>query len=268
MTTLLKSLLGACALTTLSLSAYAETTLTIATVNNGDMIRMQKLTDDFTKANPDIKLNWVTLEENVLRQKVTTDIATKGGQFDVLTIGTYEVPIWGKKGWLVPLDQASTIADDLLPAIRSGLTVDGKLYASPFYGESSMVMYRKDLMDKAGLKMPDAPTWTFIREAADKMTDKAAGIYGICLRGKAGWGENMAFLTATVQFVRRALVRREMEAAVQHAGMEGDARLLSRHHEGRRPSGRRPPTASTRTSRCSMRASAACGSTPPSRPPS
>ncbi|WP_246731736.1 sugar ABC transporter substrate-binding protein [Methylocapsa sp. S129] len=194
----MKSLLGACALAGFSLSAYAET-LTIATVNNGDMIRMQKLTDDFTAKNPDIKLNWVTLEENTLRQKVTTDIATKGGQFDVLTIGTYEVPIWGKKGWLVPLDNlgADYDVDDLLPAIRSGLTVDGKLFAAPFYGESSMVMYRKDLMDKAGLKMPDAPTWTFIKEAADKMTDKAAGVYGICLRGKAGWGENMAFLSAT-----------------------------------------------------------------------
>jgi sorbitol/mannitol transport system substrate-binding protein len=199
MSTLVRSLLGACALTTLSLSAYADTTLTIATVNNGDMIRMQKLTDDFTKANPGITLNWVTLEENVLRQKVTTDIATKGGQFDVLTIGTYEVPIWGKKGWLVPLDNlgADYDVDDLLPAIRAGLTIDGKLYAAPFYGESSMVMYRKDLMDKAGLKMPNAPTWNFIREAADKMTDKANGVYGVCLRGKAGWGENIAFLTAT-----------------------------------------------------------------------
>ncbi len=199
MKVLVKGLLGAVALAGFSLPAYADTTLTIATVNNGDMIRMQKLTDDFTKANPDIKLNWVTLEENVLRQKVTTDIATKGGQFDVLTIGTYEVPIWGKKGWLVPLDNlgADYDVDDLLPAIRSGLTVDGKLFAAPFYGESSMVMYRKDLMDKAGLKMPEAPTWDFIKQAADKMTDKATETYGICLRGKAGWGENMAFLTAT-----------------------------------------------------------------------
>jgi sorbitol/mannitol transport system substrate-binding protein len=199
MKVLVKSLLGAVALAGFSLSAYAETTLTIGTVNNGQMIQMQKMTDDFTKANPDIKLNWVTLEENVLRQKVTTDIATKGGQFDIYTIGTYEVPIWGKKGWLVALDKlgADYDVDDLLPAIRSGLTVDGKLYAAPFYGESSMVMYRKDLMDKAGLKMPDAPTWDFIKEAADKMTDKSAGIYGVCLRGKAGWGENMAFLTAT-----------------------------------------------------------------------
>ena len=103
-----------------SAPSIAQTTLTIATVNNGDMIRMQKLTDDFTAKNPDIELKWVTLEENVLRQKVTTDIATKGGQYDVLTIGTYEVPIWAKKDWLVPLDKlgADYDVDDLFPAIR------------------------------------------------------------------------------------------------------------------------------------------------------
>jgi sorbitol/mannitol transport system substrate-binding protein len=190
-------LLGACSAMMLAGMASAET-LTIATVNNGDMIRMQKLTDDFKTKNPGIDLEWVTLEENVLRQKVTTDIATKGGQYDVLTIGTYEVPIWAKQGWLLPLDNLGSNydVDDLLPAIRSGLTTDGKLYAAPFYGESSMVMYRKDLFDKAGLKMPDAPTWTFIADAAKKLTDKDKEVYGICLRGKAGWGENMAFLTA------------------------------------------------------------------------
>ncbi|WP_430877644.1 ABC transporter substrate-binding protein [Granulosicoccus sp. 3-233] len=181
-----------------SLSASAET-LTIATVNNGDMVRMQKLTDDFTSKNPGIDLEWVTLEENALRQKVTTDIATKGGQFDVMTIGTYEVPIWAERDWLVPLEGLGDDydVDDILPAIRGGLSVDDKLYAAPFYGESSMVMYRKDLMEKAGLEMPEAPTWEFIGEAARAMTDKENEIYGICLRGKAGWGENMAFLTAT-----------------------------------------------------------------------
>ena len=192
-------LLGACSALALTGMASAET-LTIATVNNGDMIRMQGLTSEFTAKNPDIQVEWVTLEENVLRERVTTDIATKGGQYDVMTIGTYEVPIWAKQGWLLPLDNlgADYDVDDLLPAIRSGLTGDdGKLYAAPFYGESSMVMYRKDLIEKAGLTMPDAPTWEFINDAARKMTDRAAGINGICLRGKAGWGENMAFLTAT-----------------------------------------------------------------------
>jgi sorbitol/mannitol transport system substrate-binding protein len=177
----------------LATSVYAETTLNIATVNNGDMIRMQKLTDDFTAANPDIKLNWVTLEENDLRQKVTKDISTKGGQFDVLTIGMYETPIWGAKGWLVELNGLDDPAD-ILPAVSGGLSANGKLYAAPFYGESSFVMYRKDLMEKAGLTMPDAPTWDFILDAATKMTDRANGVNGICLRGKAGWGENMAFI--------------------------------------------------------------------------
>lgn len=197
MTTFIRALLGATAISLAVSPALAEK-LTIATVNNGDMIRMQKLTDDFAAKNPDIELEWVTLEENVLRQRVTTDIATKGGQYDVMTIGTYEAPIWAKQGWLVALDDlgAEYDVDDLLPAIRGGLTVDGKLYAAPFYGESSMVMYRKDLMEKAGLTMPDAPTWDFIKEAAAAMTDKEGEVYGICLRGKAGWGENMAFLSA------------------------------------------------------------------------
>ncbi len=179
-------------------AAFAQTTVTIATVNNGDMIRMQGLADAFTAQNPDITLEWVTLEENVLRQRVTQDVAAKGGQFDVMTIGTYEVPIWGAQGWLVSLNDlpAEWNADDILPAIRGGLTVNGELYAAPFYGESSMVMYRKDLMQAAGLEMPEAPTWEFIREAAAAMTDKENEVYGICLRGKAGWGENMAFLTA------------------------------------------------------------------------
>ncbi len=180
------------------LAAQAQTKITIATVNNGDMIRMQGLTGHFNKKYPDIQVEWVTLEENVLRERVTTDISTKGGQFDIMTIGTYEVPIWGKQSWLLPLEfDAAYDVDDLLPAIRGGLTVDGNLYAAPFYGESSMVMYRTDLMAKAGLTMPEAPTWDFIRQAAREMTDKDAGVYGICLRGKAGWGENMAFITAT-----------------------------------------------------------------------
>ncbi len=192
---LFAALLGATSLLAYH-SANAET-LTIATVNNGDMIRMQGLTSAFTDKNPDIQIEWVTLEENVLRERVTTDIATKGGQYDIMTIGTYEVPIWAKQGWLVPLDNlgADYDIDDLLPAIRGGLSVDDKLYAAPFYGESSMVMYRKDLMEKAGLAMPDAPTWEFIADAAHKMTDRATGINGICLRGKAGWGENTAFIT-------------------------------------------------------------------------
>ncbi|MDE3010321.1 MAG: sugar ABC transporter substrate-binding protein [Pseudomonadota bacterium] len=187
-------LLAACAFT----PAFA-TDLVIATVNNGHMIEMEKLGKNFEKENPGVTLKWVTLEESVLRQRVTNDIATKGGQFDVMTIGMYETPIWAAKGWLVPIkNDAAYDVDDLLPAMRNGLSLKGQLYASPFYGESSMLMYRKDLADKAGIKFAERPTWDQVRDAAAKMTDPAHGVYGICLRGKPGWGDNMAFLTTLV----------------------------------------------------------------------
>ncbi|MDX7950052.1 sugar ABC transporter substrate-binding protein [Lichenihabitans sp. Uapishka_5] len=191
----------AAALLASSAGVYAQqTTLTIATVNNGDMIVMQKLSPKFEQETG-IKLNWVVLEENVLRQRVTTDIATKGGSFDVVTISGYETPIWGKQGWLTPVDDLGQDYDynDIVPQVKSALTVDGKMYSAPFYAESSLVFYRKDLFDKAGIKMADKPTYEQIAQYADKLNDKSGGIYGICLRGKPGWGENMAFLgTAAV----------------------------------------------------------------------
>jgi len=177
--------------------AQAATTVTIGTVNNGDMVRMQGLSSAFEEANPDIKLKWVVLEENVLRQRLTTDIATKGGQFDVMTIGMYEAPIWGEKGWLTPMDSlpADYNADDIFPAIRDGLSHNNTLYALPFYGESSMTFYRKDLFEAKGLTMPGQPTWNEVKGFAKAIHNPEEGMYGICLRGKAGWGENMALVS-------------------------------------------------------------------------
>ncbi len=179
-------------------SAHAQdvTTLTVATVNNPDMLVMQKLSSQFEAEHPDVKLRWVTLEENVLRQRMTVDVSMHAGQFDVMTVGIYEVPIWAKQGWLSPFDAipASYRVDDLLPSLREGLTLDGKLHALPFYGESTFTLYRKDLFAKAALTMPERPTWTQVAGFAEALHDPANGTYGLCLRGKPGWGENMAVL--------------------------------------------------------------------------
>lgn len=179
-----------------TLNAQADTEITVATVNNGHMIEMQKLTPEFEKANPGIKVKWVTLEEGVLRQNVTQDIANKSGLYDVMTIGMYEAPIWGQRNWLEPIDTSGSYDEkDLLPSIRNGLSYKGTLYASPFYGESSMVMYRKDLVKAAGMEINDRDSWDHIRDVAAKINNPSKGVYGICLRGKAGWGDNMAFVT-------------------------------------------------------------------------
>jgi sorbitol/mannitol transport system substrate-binding protein len=195
---LLRRTVLASALALSSLGAQAAT-ITIAALNNPDIIELKKLSPDFEAKNPDIKLNWVILEENVLRQRVTTDIATNSGKFDVMMIGTYEAPIWAKKGWLAPMDNLSSEYDlnDVVKTARDGLSYSGKLYALPFYVESSMTFYRKDLFSKLGLKMPAQPSYEQIAEYAKTLKEKG-GVYGICLRGKAGWGENMAYLTTLI----------------------------------------------------------------------
>src|ERR1700751_6138072 len=173
-----------------------QKTVTIATVNNPDMIELKKLSPKFEEKNPDIKLNWGIVEENVLRQRVTTDVTTGSGQFDAVYIGPYETPTFAKQGKLKEIANipADYDAEDVFKSIRDGLSYNGKLYGLPFYGESSMLMYRKDLLDEKGLKMPEQPKYEDIKKIADAVTDKAKGIYGITLRGKPGWGENMAFL--------------------------------------------------------------------------
>ncbi len=184
-------------MTAVASSAMAATKVTIGTVNNGDMVRMQGLSEEFEKLHPHIDLDWVVLEENVLRQRLTTDIATDGGQFDVMTIGMYEAPIWGEKGWLTPMKDLPADYDmaDIFPSVLGGLSHNETLYALPFYAESSMTFYRKDLFEANGLSMPDQPSWDQMKSFAEQLHKPEEDQYGICLRGKAGWGENMALIT-------------------------------------------------------------------------
>jgi sorbitol/mannitol transport system substrate-binding protein len=201
----LKAMLLACASLALASVAHADE-ITVATVNNPDMVMMQQLSAEFTKAHPDIKVNFAVLPDQVLRQNITQDVAAGGGRYDVVTISPFEVQSgWAKNKWLVPLDpmfdalsdadKKAYDLDDLIPTIRAALTTDGQLYGLPFYGESSFTMYRKDLFDAAGIKMPEAPTWDDIRAAACKLNDPSKGIYGITMKGVPDYGQLAPFIT-------------------------------------------------------------------------
>jgi sorbitol/mannitol transport system substrate-binding protein len=173
-----------------------NTELVVATVNNGHMLTMQRLATEFERSHPGVHIRWVTLAEGQLRQQVAADVATHAGRFDVMTIGMLEAPIWGKRGWLLPFrPPAEYDVPDLLAPIREGLSVDGALYAAPFYGESSLTFARADLLKKKGLTLPEQPTWRELAELAEALHDPEHGVSGLCLRGKAGWGENMTLLT-------------------------------------------------------------------------
>ena len=170
--------------------------LVVATVNNGHMLTLQRLAPEFERLHPGVRVKWITLEESALRQQVTRDIATRGGQFDVTTVGGYEAHVWSTRGWLKPITPSRGYdVDDLLPVIREALARNGQLYALPFYGESVMTMVRTDLLQQAGITLPPRPTWDQIAQAAARLHQPAQGVSGICLRGKPGWGENMTLVS-------------------------------------------------------------------------
>ncbi|WP_274555238.1 ABC transporter substrate-binding protein [Streptomyces spiramyceticus] len=176
------------------------TTITVTAV---DFMRdMEKLVDDFEQEHPDTKVNLVFLPENELRDRVPEDIATETGHYDVVTIGPYEAPIYASRGWLTPLDAYAGRGDydieDFIPTVRKALSYNDGLYAVPYYGESSFLMYRRDLFAKAGLTMPAHPSWQQVAQLAAKLHDPKNGVAGICLRGGPGWGNVLAPLNTVI----------------------------------------------------------------------
>lgn len=176
-----------------------NSTLVIAIVSNPQMKDAISLAPEFEKATG-INLKFVSLPENQARAKITASTATEGGEFDVVMISNYEAPQWAANGWLENLEPHMAATPgydeaDFIPSIKTSLSYKNQMYAVPFYGESSFLAYRKDLFDKAGLTMPAKPTWQQIADFAAKLDDKAAGVAGICLRGKPGWGESLAPFT-------------------------------------------------------------------------
>ncbi len=179
-----------------------EIVLNVATVNNGQMKDMESLAPEYEALNPGVKVNFQVMEEGDLRSSVTADVASGAGQYDIVTIGAYETPQWGANGWLVDLtpyleaDPNYDVADILTP-VRDALSYNGQQYAVPFYGESSILMYNKEITDAAGITISNNPTWQEIADAAKKL--KTDDMAGICMRGKPGWGDLFAPLTTVVQ---------------------------------------------------------------------
>ncbi|MFF3743011.1 ABC transporter substrate-binding protein [Streptomyces kronopolitis] len=179
-------------------------TLNVLMVNNPQMVDLQRLTAEHFTKETGITVHFTVLPEDDLRDKMSQDFSSQAGQYDVASVSNYETPIYARNGWLSPLG-ARAAADrgfdqgDILPPVRSSLTAaDGKLYAEPFYGESSFLMYRKDLLKAAGLTMPARPTWNQVAAMAAKLDGSRPGMKGICLRGQPGWGQLAAPLTTVV----------------------------------------------------------------------
>lgn len=178
--------------------------INVLMVNNPQMVELQKLTKAHFTKETGIKVNFTVLPENDVRDKISQDFANQAGQYDVATLSNYEIPIYARNGWLHEMDSyvrqdSGYDEQDILAPMRQSLTADdGKLYGQPFYGESSFLMYRKDVFAAKGLTMPPHPTWDQVGQLAAEADGAESGMKGICLRGLPGWGELMAPLTTVV----------------------------------------------------------------------
>ena len=175
----------------------ADRSITVALVGNDNITRMGELAAEYFTPETGIEVKLTVLDEQTLREVTTRDVGASGEQFDVVQIGMYETPQFGANGWLVGLNDLAAASDtydidDLIPAVRNGLSVDGELYSSPFYAESSFLMYRSDIIDN----MPDAPTWDEVAAIAREIDSEEMA--GICLRGKPGWGDLGAAFTTVL----------------------------------------------------------------------
>jgi sorbitol/mannitol transport system substrate-binding protein len=187
-----------------SSSSGGAQTITVAVTANPLMTTIEKLTaGGFEASHPNIKVKFVTYDENTERADVEKDVAAHGGQYDVVMIGPNDIASWAANGWIDSLDSevaadSSYDVGDLLPPIKSALSSKGRLYALPFYGESSFMMYNKKIFAADGLTMPADPTWAQIAALADKANNPSANVAGICLRGLTGWGDNLASLDTVI----------------------------------------------------------------------
>jgi sorbitol/mannitol transport system substrate-binding protein len=187
-----------------SSASSGPVTITVAVTANPLMTTIEQLTPaGFEKSHPNIKVKFVTYDENTERADVEKDVAAGGGQYDVVMIGPNDIASWAKNKWISPLttdaaSDASYDVNDILPPIKSALSSNGQLYAVPFYGESSFMMYNKAMFAAAHVTMPAHPTWAQIATLAQKLNNPSKGVAGICLRGLTGWGDNLASLDTVV----------------------------------------------------------------------
>lgn len=178
--------------------------INVLMVNNPQMVDLQRLTADNFTRETGITVNFTVLPENDVRDKISQEFSSQAGQYDVATLSNFEIPIYARSGWIAPMDEfiandpGFDQADILAPMVTSLTGDDGQVYGQPFYGESSFLMYRRDVLEQAGITMPENPTWPQVADIAARVDGAQPGMAGICLRGQPGWGQVFAPLTTVV----------------------------------------------------------------------
>ncbi|HKG50089.1 MAG TPA: sugar ABC transporter substrate-binding protein [Actinomycetales bacterium] len=221
---LVVALLGGCAGWGAGGGGGGADSISVLMVNNPQMVDLQQLTaDNFTKQTG-ITVNYTVLPENDVRDKISQEFSSQAGQYDVASLSNFEIPIYARSKWIAPLDpylakDSGFDQPDILGPMTESLSGDdGKIYGEPFYGESSFLMYRKDVLAAKGITMPAKPTWQQVADIAARVDGAQPGMAGICLRGQPGWGQVFAPLTTVVNTFGGTWFTKDWQAEVGGTG--------------------------------------------------
>jgi len=118
-----------------------------------EMVTLAK--SEFAKQYPDVTVKVERQEWDGIVDRLTNVLPTKDSP-DIVEMGNTQAQAFEAAGALVDLSDAKKDlgGDDLVDSLVEAGTHDGQFYGVPYYGGARIVVYRKDLFDKSGLKVP------------------------------------------------------------------------------------------------------------------
>ncbi len=141
--------------------------------------RLQKIVDQYNAANPNVN---VTLSQ-VPDYDTKLQVSLAGGSPpDVFYVDSFKFLDLVNAGALDNGNAKIQDQGDFVPNLKAAFTKDGQFYCPPKDFSTLALEYNTELFDKAGLAYPTADwTWEDLEAVAAKLTDKAAGVYGMVI---------------------------------------------------------------------------------------
>ncbi|MBN7804527.1 sugar ABC transporter substrate-binding protein [Agrobacterium rosae] len=169
---------------------YAGIQLSVLMEGHPTTDGIQALLPEFTKETG-IEVQLEVVPESDITAKMLLEFSSGSGRYDLVQNNIIYIPGFVQAGYIDPLDDLANKLPryldkaDFVPGYLNTSIADGKLYGLPVYGESTFLMYRKDLFEKYGLQPPK--TFDDVTTAAKTIKEKSDGkIVGITMRGKQG----------------------------------------------------------------------------------
>ncbi|NHM32466.1 sugar ABC transporter substrate-binding protein [Bacillus sp. C11] len=155
-------------------------------VPDSDIVK--KMTKDFNKENPNIKIDIEMLSYDQIRDKLVSSFLAPKSSYDIIVVDNPWMYDFASAGYLEPLDKRIKNAknydfEDFSAPLRKIATVKGKVYGIPFYNYATGVIYRKDEFEQNNIAVPK--TLDELQAAAKKLTKD--NHYGIASQPQKGY---------------------------------------------------------------------------------